>query len=180
MRRNPSIEPSEIEDVVFGAANQSGEDNRNVARMALLLAGLPTSVAGVTVNRLCASGLQAVALGAQAIASGQSRVVLSGGIESMSRMPYLIDSDDARWGHKMGNFPLVDAMYRDGFLCPLSGLLMGETAEILARQYGITRDESDCFALESQRQVVAAVLVHCTTKPQFFRQTHTPRQFLFD
>ena len=75
----------------------------------------------------------------------------------MSRMPYLIDAGDGRWGHKMGNFTLVDAMYRDGFQCPLSNLIMGETAEILARQYGISREESDCFALESQRKAAAAV-----------------------
>ena len=82
--------------------------------------------------------------------------MLAGGIESMSRMPYLVDSDDARWGHKMGNFQLVDAMYRDGFQCPLSDLIMGETAEILARQYGITREESDAFALDSQQKAEAA------------------------
>ena len=82
--------------------------------------------------------------------------MLAGGIESMSRMPYLVDSADARWGHKMGHFPLVDAMYRDGFQDPLSGLIMGETAEILARQYGITREQSDQFALESQQKAEAA------------------------
>ena len=82
--------------------------------------------------------------------------MLAGGIESMSRMPYLVDSGDARWGHKMGHFPLVDAMYRDGFQDPLSGLIMGETAEILARQYGITREASDQFALESQQKAEAA------------------------
>ena len=105
-----------------------------------------------TINQACASGLQAVALGAQAILLGQSTIVLAGGIESMSRMPYLVDSEDARWGHKMGNFALVDAMYRDGFFCPLSQLIMGQTAEVLARQYGITREESDAFALESQQR----------------------------
>ena len=88
---------------------------------------------------------------------GESDIVLAGGIESMSRMPYLIDAADARWGHRMGNFTLVDAMYRDGFQCPLSNLIMGETAEVLARQYGITREQSDCFALESQRKAQAAI-----------------------
>jgi acetyl-CoA C-acetyltransferase len=88
---------------------------------------------------------------------GESAIVLAGGIESMSRMPYLIDSIDARWGHRMGNFTLVDAMYRDGFECPLSNMIMGETVEALAQQYGITRDESDCFALESQRKAKAAM-----------------------
>ncbi|MBE3032999.1 MAG: acetyl-CoA C-acyltransferase, partial [Actinobacteria bacterium] len=80
-----------------------------------------------------------------------------GGMESMSRMPYFIDSEDARWGHKMGNFTLVDAMYRDGFSCPLSSMIMGETAELLARQYGITREESDLYALESQRRAADAI-----------------------
>ena len=87
--------------------------------------------------------MQAVATGAQSILLGEADVVVAGGIESMSRMPYLIDAEDARWGHRMGNFSLVDAMYRDGFTCSLSGMIMGETAEVLARQYGITREESD-------------------------------------
>src|SRR5262249_58795950 len=95
--------------------------------------------------------------GAQSTVLGERKGVLAGGIESMSRMPYLIDAVDARWGHRMGNFALVDAMYRDGFQCPLSNLIMGETAEVLARQYGITREESDCFALESQRKAQAAI-----------------------
>ena len=100
--------------------------------------------------------MQALASGASSILLGESEVVLAGGIESMSRMPYLVDSIDARWGHKMGHFQFVDAMYRDGFQCPLSNLIMGETAEILARQYGITREESDAFALESQHKAEAA------------------------
>src|SRR5581483_4847207 len=89
---------------------------------------------------------------------------LAGGIESMSRMPYMIDSADARWGHKMGNFPLVDAMYRDGFTCSLCGMIMGETAEVLARKYHITREESDCFALESQRKAGAAIQAGAFTR----------------
>jgi acetyl-CoA C-acetyltransferase len=88
---------------------------------------------------------------------GESEVVLAGGIESMSRMPYLVDAIDARWGHRMGNFTFVDAMYRDGFQCPLSNLIMGETAEILGRQHGITREQSDAFALDSQRKARAAI-----------------------
>jgi len=88
---------------------------------------------------------------------GESEVVLAGGIESMSRMPYLIDSEDARWGHKMGNFTLVDAMYRDGFTCSVCGMIMGETVEVLARQYGITRDASDAYALESQHRAGRAI-----------------------
>jgi acetyl-CoA C-acetyltransferase len=119
--------------------------------------GIPVTAPALTINQACASSLQAVALGAQAIELGQSDVVLSGGIESMSRMPYLVDSDDARWGHRMGNFTLVDAMYRDGFTCSISGLIMGQTAEILAREYGITRDQSDEYALGSQQKAEAAV-----------------------
>jgi acetyl-CoA C-acetyltransferase len=101
--------------------------------------------------------MQAVASGAQSILLGESEVVVAGGIESMSRMPYLVDAEDARWGHRLGNFTLVDAMYRDGFTCSLCGMIMGETAEVLARQYGITRDESDAYALETQRRAAAAI-----------------------
>ena len=119
--------------------------------------GLPDTVPAQTINKACASGMQAVATGAQSIMLGESDVVVAGGIESMSRMPYLIDADDARWGHRMGNFTLVDAMYRDGFTCSLSGLIMGETAELLAREYGITREESDAYALETQRRAGAAI-----------------------
>ena len=119
-------------------------------------AGLPEGAPAYTINKACACGLQAIASGAQSILLGESDVVLAGGIENMSRMPYLVDATDARWGHKMGHFQFVDAMYRDGFSGPLSGMIMGETAEVLARQYGITREQSDAFALESQRKAEAA------------------------
>jgi acetyl-CoA C-acetyltransferase len=150
------IGPDDVDEVIVGHARQAGS-GPNPARQVARRAGLPDKVPAYTVNQACASSLQAVALGAQAIATGQSRVVLAGGIESMSRMPYLVDSEDARWGHKMGNFTLVDAMYRDGFTCALCGLIMGQTAEILARGYGITRDQSDAYALESQRRAEAAI-----------------------
>ena len=94
---------------------------------------------------------------AQSILLGESDIVAAGGIESMSRMPYLIDADDARWGRRMGNFTLVDAMYRDGFTCSVCGMVMGETAEVLARQYGITREASDAYALESQHRAARAI-----------------------
>jgi len=145
-----------IDEVLIGHGRQAGS-GPNPGRQVVRRAGLPDSVPAQTINQACASGLQAIALGAQAIQLGQSGLVLSGGIESMSRMPYLMDSEDARWGHKMGNFKLVDAMYRDGFFCPLSQLIMGQTAEVLARQYGITREESDAFALESQHKAEAAI-----------------------
>src|SRR5437763_2835497 len=150
------IEPQEIDEVLIGHARQAGS-GPNPARQVGHRAGVPNRAPAQTINKACASGMQAIASAAQSIMVGESEMVLAGGIESRSRMPYLIDAVDARWGHKMGNFTLVDAMYRDGFQCPLSNLLMGETAEVLARQYGITREESDCFALESQRKTKAAI-----------------------
>src|SRR6187401_340584 len=150
------LTPDAIDEVLIGHGRQAGS-GPNPGRQVVRRAGLPDSVPAQTINQACASGLQAIALGAQAIQLGQSGLVLSGGIESMSRMPYLVDSEDARWGHKMGNFKLVDAMYRDGFFCPLSQLIMGQTAEILGRQYNITREQSDEFALGSQRKAEAAI-----------------------
>jgi acetyl-CoA C-acetyltransferase len=149
------MSPADVDEVVIGQARQAGS-GPNPGRQVAHRAGVPDSVPAQTINQACASGLQAVALGAQAIQIGQASVVLAGGIESMSRMPYLIDSGEARWGHRMGNFAIVDAMYRDGFFCPLSNLLMGQTAEVLARQYGISREESDAFACESQRRAQVA------------------------
>jgi acetyl-CoA C-acetyltransferase len=149
------LTPEDVEDVWFGHGRQAGS-GPNPARQVAHRTGVPHSAPAQTVNKACASGLQALASGAQEILLGEADVVLAGGIESMSRMPYLVDSIDARWGHKMGHFQFVDAMYRDGFQCPLSNLIMGETAEVLARQYGITREQSDAFALESQRKAEAA------------------------
>jgi acetyl-CoA C-acetyltransferase len=120
-------------------------------------AGVPDTVPAQTINKACASGMQTIATGAQSILLGDAGIVLAGGIESMSRMPYLIDSEDARWGHKTGNFTLVDAMYRDGFTCSVCGLIMGETVELLAREYAITRDASDRYALDSQHKAERAI-----------------------
>jgi acetyl-CoA C-acetyltransferase len=150
------LAPDDVDETLFGHGRQAGS-GPNTARQAGRRAGLPDRVPAQTINQACASSMQAIALAAQAIQLGQSGIVLAGGMESMSRMPYLVDAADARWGHKMGNFTLVDAMYRDGFMGPLSNLIMGQTAEVLARQYGITRDESDAFALESQRKAEAAI-----------------------
>src|SRR5947209_5506748 len=150
------LKPEEIDEVVMGHARQAGS-GPNPSRQVGRRAGVPDESPAQTINKACASGMQAIVSGAQSILLGDADVVLAGGIESMSRMPYLIDAIDARWGHRMGNFTLVDAMYRDGFQCPISNLLMGETAEVLARQYGITREESDCFALDSQRKAKAAI-----------------------
>lgn len=150
------IDPALIGEVLMGHGRQAGS-GPNPARQVGRRAGLPDTVTAQTINKACASGLQAVATGAQSIMLGEVDAVVAGGIESMSRMPYLIDSEDARWGHKMGHFTLVDAMYRDGFSCSVSGMIMGETAEVLARQYGITREESDAYALETQRRAGVAV-----------------------
>ena len=150
------LAPSDIDEVIIGHGRQAGS-GPNPGRQVGRRAGIPDRAPAQTVNKACASSLQAVVSGAQSIMLGESEVVLAGGIESMSRMPYLIDSIDARWGHRMGNFTLVDAMYRDGFQCPLSNLIMGETAEILGRQHGISREQSDAFALESQRKAAAAI-----------------------
>ncbi|MBW8867165.1 MAG: thiolase family protein [Acidobacteria bacterium] len=150
------LTPEAIDEVLMGHGRQAGS-GPNPARQVGHRAGVPHSAPAQTINKACASGLQAIVSGAQSIALGESSIVLAGGIESMSRMPYLIDAIDARWGHRMGNFTLVDAMYRDGFQCPLSNMIMGETAEVLARQYGISREASDCFALDSQRKAKAAI-----------------------
>jgi acetyl-CoA C-acetyltransferase len=150
------LEPSLVDEVLIGHARQAGS-GPNPARQVVRRAGLPDSVPAQTLNKACASGMQAIAGGAQSILLGESEVVVAGGIESMSRVPYLIDAEDARWGHKMGNFALVDAMYRDGFTCSLCGMIMGETAEVLARQYSITREASDAYALETQRRAAQAI-----------------------
>jgi len=153
------VPAGEIEDVWFGAANQAGEDNRNVARMAALLAGLPESVAGVTVNRLCASGLSAVAGASHAIMAGDGDLFVAGGVESMSRAPLVLAKperafprgDTTAWDTTLGwRFPnpRLAAMY------PLES--MGETGENVAERYGVSREEQDAFALQSQRRWAAA------------------------
>jgi acetyl-CoA C-acetyltransferase len=150
------LQPDQVGYTVIGHARQAGS-GPNPGRQVARRAEVPDTVPAHTVNMACASGLEAIAHGARAITLGEADVVLAGGIESMSRMPYLIDAADARWGHKMGSFELVDAMYRDGFRCSLCGLLMGETAELLAREYGITREASDRFALDSQQKTARAI-----------------------
>jgi acetyl-CoA C-acetyltransferase len=149
------VPADEVQEVIVGHGRQAGS-GPNPARQVAQRTGIPWSAPAYTINKACASGMQALASAAQSILLGESDCIVAGGIESMSRMPYLVDSADARWGHRMGHFQFVDAMYRDGFQDPLSGLIMGETAEVLARQYGITRAESDAFAVESQQKAEAA------------------------
>jgi acetyl-CoA acetyltransferase len=145
------VDPAQIEDVYFGAANQAGEDNRNVARMGALLAGLPQEVAGVTVNRLCASGLSAVVGAAHAIRAGDGELFVAGGVESMSRAPIVRAKpeygDATEWDTTLGwRFP--NSRMEEMF--PLES--MGETGENVAARYGITREEQDAFALQNHRR----------------------------
>jgi acetyl-CoA C-acetyltransferase len=148
------VAAGDVQEVIWGCARQAG-GGPNVARQIGYRAGLPETVPAFTVNQACGSGLKAIILAAQEIMLGRARAVLAGGVESMSRVPYF--AEGARWGTKMGNVELVDGMYRDGFNDPLSGLVMGETAENLARQYEITRAEQDEFALRSQQRAAAAI-----------------------
>jgi acetyl-CoA C-acetyltransferase len=150
------VQPADVHEVLIGHGRQAGS-GPNPARQVGARAGIPDTVPAQTINKACASGMQTIATGAQSIALGEAEIVLAGGIESMSRMPYLVDAEDARWGHKMGNFTLVDAMYRDGFTCSVCGMIMGETVEVLAREYGIGREASDAFALESQQRAERAI-----------------------
>jgi acetyl-CoA C-acetyltransferase len=144
--------PWRIDEVIFGNARPAGV-GPNPARQVAWRAGLGDDVPAFTVNMACASGLRAVVLGWQQILTGQAHIIVAGGAEAMSRVPYLIEG---RWGFKMGHQPLVDAMYRDGFLCPLSKMIMGETAEMLAQQCKISREEQDAFAVESHRRASRA------------------------
>jgi acetyl-CoA C-acetyltransferase len=150
------VAPDEIGEVVMGQARQAGS-GPNPARQVVRRAGLPDATPAQTVNKACASGLQAIVSGAHAIIAGDTDVALVGGMESMSRMPFMLDAADARWGHPHGSISLVDGMYRDGFLCPLSNMMMGDTAELLADRAGITREQADCFAFESQRKAAEAI-----------------------
>ena len=150
------VSPADVDEVLIGHGRQAGS-GPNPARQVGMKAGVPDTVPAQTINKACASGMQTIATGAQSIMLGDADVILAGGIESMSRMPYLVDAEDARWGHKMGNVTFVDAMYRDGFTCSVCGMIMGETVEVLARQYGITREASDAYALESQQRAERAI-----------------------
>jgi 3-oxoadipyl-CoA thiolase len=151
------IDPARIDDVYFGAANQSGEDNRNVARMAVLLAGLPVEVPGTTVNRLCGSSLQAINSAAQAIAFGEGDIMIAGGVESMTRAPYVLPKSDAPYGRAQQLFDTVLGWRMINPRMPEHYTVsLGETAERVADRYGITREEQDRFALDSQRKYAEA------------------------
>jgi acetyl-CoA C-acetyltransferase len=147
------VQPQQVEETIFGNGRQAG-GGPNPARQVSIRSGVPQEVPAYTINKACASGMKSISLGYQEIAVGNLDCVLAGGTESMSRLPYYLDG--ARWGYRLGNQELVDGMYRDGFMCPMAKMLMGETAEILAGQYKITREEQDEFALVSQQRAAAA------------------------
>jgi len=153
------VDPASIDDVIFGCANQAGEDNRNVARMALLLAGLPIEVPGQTVNRLCGSGLQAAASAAQAIKSGEGETFIAGGVESMTRAPYVMLKSGEPWSRKAPETADTTVGWR--FVNPRMKkewtISLGETAEVVAERYQISRAEQDAFAVESQRRAEKAL-----------------------
>jgi acetyl-CoA acyltransferase len=159
MKRNPAVNWTTVDDVIFGCANQSGEDNRNVARMALLLAGLPQEVPGTTVNRLCGSSMEAVAIAARAIRSGEAELVIAGGVESMSRAPFVMAKADAAFSREA---KLEDTTLGWRFVNPLMKELYGvdsmaETGENVAEEFHISRADQDAFAYRSQQRAAAAI-----------------------
>ncbi len=144
---------AQVDETIVGHARQAG-NGPNVARQVAHFAGVPDAKPAYTINKACASGLQAIVSGAQAVALGDSDVVLAAGVENMSAIPFLLP--DERWGKKLGDMAVVDAMYRDGYLCRLCNQVMGETAETLVERYSISREAQDAFALESHRRASAA------------------------
>src|SRR5438093_8740170 len=148
-----NIEPASVDEVIIGHARGAG-NGPNPARQIGYRSGIPQEVSAYTVNKACGSGLKAVILGYQEVLLGNAGIIVAGGTESMSTVPYMMEQ--ARWGLRMGNQHLIDGMYRDGFYCPLSELVMGETAENLATMYEISRDQQDEYALRSQQRAAAA------------------------
>ena len=149
-----AVSPEQVEETIIGNARQAG-GGPNVARQISIRSGVPETVPAYTVNQACASGLKSIALAFEEVAHGNNDCILAGGTESMSRLPYYLDG--ARWGYRLGNQELVDGMYRDGFFCPMAKMVMGETAEVLAREYNISREEQDRYALCSQQRAERAI-----------------------
>jgi acetyl-CoA C-acetyltransferase len=152
--RRSGVDPARVDELIFGNGRQAG-GGPNVARQVSVRAGIPNTVPAYTVNMACGSGLKSLQLAAEGIAIGRSDVVVAGGTESMSGLPFLLPK--MRTGYRLGHAPVVDAMYKDGFVCPLSDMVMGETAEKLAKDLSISRREQDEFALESQTKARAAI-----------------------
>jgi len=190
LSRNPNINPAEIDEVILGAANQAGEDNRNVARMASLLAGLPTSVPGYTVNRLCASGLQSIMNGAMSIAAGQAHLVLAGGTESMTRAPFVMAKAETAYARSSEIFDTtIGWRFTNKTLAKMyHPYSMGETAENVAEQFNISREDQDQFAYETQlnwkkahdsglftQEIVAVPIPQKKGEPVLFSTDEHPR-----
>lgn len=190
LSRNPNINPAEIDEVILGAANQAGEDNRNVARMASLLAGLPTTVPGYTVNRLCASGLQSIMNGAMSIASGQAHLVLAGGTESMTRAPFVMAKAESAYARSSEIFDTtIGWRFTNKTLAKMyHPYSMGETAENVAEQFNISREDQDQFAYETQlnwkkahesglftQEIVAVPIPQRKGEPVLFSTDEHPR-----
>ncbi len=190
VKRNASVDVNMIEDVIAGAANQAGEDNRDVARMAALLAGLPVSVGGNTVNRLCASGLQAVMDASRAIMCGDGMLYIAGGVESMTRAPFVTAKSDGAWSRKAETFDTtIGWRFTNKKLAEMyHPFSMGETAENVAKQWNISREAQDMFALQSQQKYAAAlatgkwndeiipVEITDNKQPTIFAQDEHPRE----
>ena len=159
MERNPTVEWNALDDVMYGCANQAGEDNRNVARMALLLAGLPKEIPGTTVNRLCGSSMDAVATAARAIKSGELELIIAGGVESMSRAPFVVGKADSAFSRtmKMEDTTLGWRFVNPAFKAKYGTESMPETGEIVAEEYKISREDQDKFALRSQQRAAEAI-----------------------
>ncbi len=159
MQRNPGIDPAAIEDIIAGAANQAGEDNRNVARMAALLAGLPVTVGGNTVNRLCASGLQAIMDASRAIMCGEGMIYIAGGVESMTRAPFVTAKAEGAWNRKLETYDTtIGWRFTNKRLAEMYyPFNMGQTAENVANEWAISRGEQDAFAFYSQQKYFAAL-----------------------
>src|SRR5271156_5436246 len=159
MERNRGVDWNALDDVIYGCTNQAGEDNRNVGRMALLLAGLPKEIPGSTVNRLCGSSMDAVATAARAIKSGEADLIIAGGVESMSRAPFVLGKSDAAFSRAA---KMEDTTIGWRFINPLMKEKYGvdampETAEIVAEEYHVSREDQDAFALRSQQRATAAM-----------------------
>ncbi|MCK4932418.1 MAG: acetyl-CoA C-acyltransferase, partial [Candidatus Aminicenantes bacterium] len=152
--KRAGISANMVDEVIFGQARQAG-NRPNPARQILFRAGIPVEKTAFTVNKACASGIKAITLGCQSLLLGENKIVLVGGMENMSQIPYFLDG--ARWGYRLGDGVLIDGMYRDGLFCPLADMIMGETAEILAEKYGISREEQDKFAYKSQMKAKKAI-----------------------
>ena len=147
------LTPADVDEVIIGNARQAG-NGPNLARQIGFRTGVPIDRPAFTINKACASGAKAITLAYQSIVTGENEIVLAGGVEQMSQIPYLLMK--ARWGYRLGDDVLVDAMHRDGYYCPLAEMMMGRTAEVLVEEYGIGREEQDRFALESHRKAVRA------------------------